>query len=97
MATGNGLAGFMNSEMRAAVRRDRIYKGLEKMPLSCFTFGEFRILRRFIENRGCSETDIVFIEGKIAEFESKSVSDRLRSMFCRNCGANIRNDSDHRC
>lgn len=71
MATGNGL-GYMDSEAKAAGRRERINEGLEKMPLSCFTFGEYRVLRRFIENRGCSEADIVFIENKIAEFEKNN-------------------------
>lgn len=76
---------------KRAERRELIYRGLEKMPLACFNFGEYRILRRFIENRGCSDGDISFLEGKIAEFEKN------RPTHCKNCGTMLREDSDHRC
>ena len=46
-------------------RRERIWIGLEGLPLSCFTVGEYQILRRFIENKGCTKEDLSCLEKKI--------------------------------
>lgn len=78
-------------EMKRVRRRERIYKGLEKMPLASFNFGEYRILRRFIEDRGCSEADITYIEEKIEEFNKRY------PLRCKDCGAILADDPGHQC
>lgn len=74
--------GAREQELRIE-RRNRIWKEIENVPLSFFAVGEFLVLRRFIED-GASEADLAVLEQKIA-------------MFCRNCGANIKENPNHRC
>ncbi len=76
---------------RRIERRNRIWTRLENLPLSCFTFGEFRILRRFIEERGYSETDLSYLEEKIDDFLKK------HPVYCFKCGAIRKEHPKHKC
>lgn len=82
-------------------RRSAIELGLADVPLKFFTVTEFASLLRFMTYSDkfhvFEDADFELLERKIGEFKSKSLADRLRSIFCRYCGANIKDDSDHRC
>lgn len=81
-------------------RADKIRRGLAEIPMGFFTVKEFGSLLRFMHCDDFNlfeEKDFEILELKIAEFTAESTADRLRRMFCRYCGRNIKDDLDHRC